>query len=50
MAIGKQPDTSVLGVLSCCRNDSPPHLTDASGLAKETFKGAIVFGARRGDT
>ena len=50
MAIGKQPDTSVFGVLSCCRNDAPPHLTDAAGLAKDTFKGAIVFGARRGDT
>jgi len=50
MAIGKHPESSVFSVLSCCRNDAPKHLTDGPGLANDTFKGAVVFGARRGDT
>ena len=48
--IGQRRETSVFGVLSCCRNDPPATLTDGANIANNTFKGAIVFGARKGDT
>ena len=48
---GRHQESCVLGVLGCCRNDAPEHLTDGpNSIAKNSFKGAIVFGAQRGDT
>ena len=48
MQIGRHEESAVFGVLSCCRND---RLSDnIAEIPKNAFKGAIVFGAQRGNT
>ena len=47
MTAGSDPECSVFGLLSCCRNE---HITDGpTNLPQTGFKGGIVFGVRSGD-
>ena len=46
--IGQHPECAVFGVLGCCRNTVM--MDNAPEIPSKAFRGAIVFGARRGDT
>ena len=44
--IGKHSECAVFGILGCCRNTVS---FDGFGVPENTFKGAIIHGAQRGD-